>query len=302
MAAITSGFLTALHSDFKTDFANGQARAEAEWARIASEIKSTSAKNTYGWLGKFPNLREWVGDRVINDMKAHAYEIANKSYEGTVGIDRDDIEDDELGTYGPMMEEMGYAEKAQVDELVFGLLKNGDANLCYDGQNFFDTDHPVYPNHDGTGVAATVSNYTAGAGDAWYLLCTKRPLKPLIYQNRRAAEFVTKFDPRNSDHVYMSKEFLWGVDCRRAVGYGFWQFAYRSEAALNSDNLQAAYEAMMGFKGDGGKPLGVKPDLLVVPPSLDGAATVAVKNMFDAAGASNKTYQKVDTLTSPWLD
>lgn len=301
MAIINSGLLTALHTNFKADFAAGQARAETEWARIASEIKSTSSKNTYGWLGKFPNLREWVGDRVVNDMKAHAYEIANKSYEGTVGIDRDDIEDDELGTYGPMMEEMGYAEKTQVDEMVFGLLKNGDANLCYDGQNFFDTDHPVYPEHDGTGVASTVSNYVAGAGAPWYLLCTKRALKPLIYQNRKPADFVTKFDPRSSDHVFMSKEFLWGVDCRRAVGYGFWQFAYRSEAALNSDNLQAAYEAMMGFKGDGGKPLGIIPDLLVVPPSLDGAATVAVKNMFDAAGASNKTYQKVETLTSPWL-
>jgi phage major head subunit gpT-like protein len=301
MAIITSALLTALHTNFKMDFQKGQSRAEPQWPRIATEIKSSSSKNTYGWLGKFPGMREWIGDRVINDMKAHGYEIANKSYEATVGIDRDDIEDDQLGTYAPMMDEMGYGSTTQVDQLAFGLLKTGDAALCYDGQNFFDTDHPVYPNHDGTGTAATVSNLTAGAGAPWYLLCTKRAIKPIIYQNRKAAEFVTKFDPRNSDHVFMGKEFLWGVDARRAIGFGLWQFAHMSKAALTSDSLQAAYEGMMGLKADGGQPLGIMPDLLVVPPGLDGAATIAVKNMFDAAGASNKTFNKVDTVTVPWL-
>ena len=39
-------------------------------------IKSTTKSNTYGWLGKFPSLRKWVGDRVIESMKAHGYQIA----------------------------------------------------------------------------------------------------------------------------------------------------------------------------------------------------------------------------------
>ena len=29
------------------------------------------------------------------------------------------------------------------DELIFNLLKNGFTSPCFDGQNFFDTDHPV---------------------------------------------------------------------------------------------------------------------------------------------------------------
>ena len=38
------------------------------------------------------------------------------------------------------------------------LISGGFTNLCYDGQPFFNTNHPVYPNTDGTGDAVDVSN------------------------------------------------------------------------------------------------------------------------------------------------
>nr|WP_255327039.1 Mu-like prophage major head subunit gpT family protein [Pseudomonas aeruginosa] len=92
-------------------------------------IPSTTASNTYGWLGQFPKLREWIGQRVIKDMAAQGYQITNKLFESTVGVKRTDIEDDNLGVYGPLMQEMGRAAGAHPDELVFALLKAGNANL-----------------------------------------------------------------------------------------------------------------------------------------------------------------------------
>ncbi len=301
MAAITPALITALHTGFKKNFQDGQTKAQPMWDRVATEVPSTDSSNTYGWLGQFPRMREWVGDRVVKDMKAHAYAIANKTFEATVGIDRDAIEDDRYNTYGPMMEEMGYGAAVEVDMSLWPMIAAGHTTLCYDGQFFFDTDHPVYPNHDGTGLAVSVSNVTAGAGTPWYVLCTKRPLKPFIVQMRRRAEFVTKFDPRSSDHVFMTRQFLWGVDMRFATGFGLWQFAHRSAAALTSDNLFAAIEAMMQVKADGGRPLGIMPDTLVVPPSLEAEATKVVKVMLTDGGASNPTYQRLDVLTVPWL-
>ena len=38
------------------------------------------------------------------------------------------------------------------------LISGGFTNLCYDGQPFFNASHPVYPDTDGTGDAADVSN------------------------------------------------------------------------------------------------------------------------------------------------
>jgi len=67
----------------------------------------------------------------------------------------------------------------------------------------------------------------AGADTAWYLLCTSRPLKPLIYQERKAPRFVA-LDQETDDNVFMRKQYLYGVDARSNAGYGFWQMAYGS--------------------------------------------------------------------------
>ena len=63
---------------------------------------------------------------------------------------------------------------------------------------------------------------------AWFLLCTKRPVKPLIYQQRKKAKFVSKTS-ETDDNVFMSKKFIYGADSRGNAGFGFWQMAYGSD-------------------------------------------------------------------------
>jgi len=57
----------------------------------------------------------------------------------------------------------------------------------------------------------------------------------------------------------------------------------------------------MSLKADGGRPLGIKPTVLVVPPSLRAAAIEIVKNERLANGASNPNFGVVDLIVSPWL-
>ena len=72
-----------------------------------------------------------------------------------------------------------------------------------------------------------VSTRLAGEGkeDMWFLLCTSRFLKPIIFQKRKPIQLVqlTKTDDLN---VFMKKEFLYGADGRANAGFGFWQMAY----------------------------------------------------------------------------
>ena len=63
--------------------------------------------------------------------------------------------------------------------------------------------------------------------EQWFLLCTKRPVKPFIFQNRRKAQLVAKDRP-SDDNVFMKKEFIYGVDARCNAGYGLWQLAFGS--------------------------------------------------------------------------
>jgi phage major head subunit gpT-like protein len=302
MAIITPGLISALNTDFRREFQNGLAQAQPMGDRIATRVPSTSSKNTYGWLGQFPRLREWVGDRVFKDMQAHGYEITNKKYEASVRVERTVIEDDATGTYLPAVQEMGYGARMDPDGDIFATLGAGLAANGYDGQHFFDTDHPVAANVDGTGAVTTASNLDAGgAGPFWYLLCTKRPLRPLIFQERQAPRFVMKANPQDSDMVFVSDVYVWGSDCRHSVGFGLWQFAYASNQEFNSANLLAAYQAMMSVTADGGRPLGVVPDLVVGGPTLLGKFKQTLDNEYDSAGASNTTRGLVDHMVSPWL-
>lgn len=298
---ITPSAIQSLFTAWRDDFQRGQGEAELQWNKIATLIKSTTASNTYGWLGKFPALREWVGDRVINDMQAHAYTIANKTYEGTVGVDRDDIEDDNVGIYSPVFQEMGRAAEVQPEELIFALLAAGTSTTCYDGQYFFDTDHPVYPNADGTGTAASVANWddNSGSGTPWYLLDTSRAIKPLIFQQRRKPDLkaMTKMD---DEAVFTSNQFRFGVDARHNVGFGFWQMAYGSRKDLNSDNLWSAIEAMRAFTADGGRKLGIKPTVLVVPTGMEKLATRLLERELDS-NSSNELKGRLELVVADYL-
>ncbi len=303
MAIITPALLSALKTGFMKQFQDGLASAESAWNKIATEINSTTASNTYGWLGQFPTFREWVGDRVIKDMAAQGYQITNKLWESTVGVARTDIEDDNLGIYSPLFTEMGRAAGVQPDELVFALLKAGNSTLCYDGQYFFDTDHPVYPNVDGTGTAGTVSNNDVPGVDPqtpWYLLDTSRSLKPLIFQRRTQPE-LQALTSADDEAVFTSDTYRYGVRSRCNVGFGFWQMAHRSQQALDATSFNAAVQAMQERHADGGRPLGIRPTLLVVPPSLRAAALEVVKAERLANGATNVNREMVDVLVSPWV-
>lgn len=297
---INKGNLTTLFVAFKTAFAAGLGQAPSQWSNIATPVPSTTGAEEYGWLGSFPNMREWLGERVVNGMATHGYTIRNKKFELTVGVPRDKIEDDQYGIYTPMMTEMGRAAAAHPDQLVFNLLKDGPSTLCYDGQNFFDTDHPVL-DADGTTITSQ-SNWdnNGGSGTAWYLLDTSRALKPIIFQDRKKPNFVAKTS-ETDENVFDRGEYVYGVDSRCNVGFGFWQLAYGSRKALDETNLIAAYTAMCERKGDHGRPLGIKPTKLVVPPSLEFAARKLVNATTLANGADNVLKGLVEVEVSPWL-
>nr|WP_243466156.1 Mu-like prophage major head subunit gpT family protein [Sodalis glossinidius] len=120
---ITPSQITALMTGFRKEFQNGLGMAPYHYQQVATTVASTSKSNTYGWLGQFSAFREWVGSRSIQQMKVYGYAINNKTYEGTVAITRDDFEDDNLGSYSPLFQEMGRAATAQPDELVHRLAR-----------------------------------------------------------------------------------------------------------------------------------------------------------------------------------
>lgn len=64
----------------------------------------------------------------------------------------------------------------------------------------------------------------------WFLMDTKKPIKPLIFQQRKKPEFLAK-DQLTDDNVFMQKKFVYGMDSRDNAGFGLWQLAYGSTGA-----------------------------------------------------------------------
>lgn len=296
---INANTLRSLYTGFSAAFAGGFAGAASVYDRVATRVPSTTSENEYGWLGQIPGFREWIGDRHIQSMAVHDYALKNKPFEMTIGVNRDHIEDDNLGIYAPMFSEMGRAGATFPNELVFGLLKDGFSQNCYDGQYFFDTDHPVI-NEDGS--TGTVSNTGGGSGTPWFLLDTSRALKPLIFQDRKPFNKLVRMDADTDEAVFSRKEFRYGVDGRCNVGFGFWQMAYGSKQTLNAAAYAAARAAMGSLKADrNGKPLGIMPNLLVVPPELESAGRKILNSEYAAGGETNEWKGTAELLVVPWL-
>lgn len=282
-----------LFVNFNAIFNKTIEETEQNYLKVAMEIPSASSDENYAWFGQIPSMREWIGDRQIQNLSAHTYTIKNKDFELTIAVNRNDIADDKIGVYKPLIQDMAQMVRQHPDELVFTLLGQGFKNKCYDGKNFFAEDHPfmegkktqsnkgakklsvttyaearaqmmtikgdngkslkvipdllvVAPQNEAVARQILFADTIAGSTnvnkdtcellvvpeladypDQWYLLCTKRAIRPLVFQDREKPKFVS-LDKDNDDNVFFSKEYIYGVDARCNAGYGLWQLAYGS--------------------------------------------------------------------------
>lgn len=294
---ITRELLSRINTGFKAAFQGAFDKAPSAWKEIAEPVKSTTKIETYAWLKALPKMRKWIGERFVKKLDRAAYTLTNEKFEATVEVEREDVEDDNIGTYAIAIKGMGEAAAEHPDELVFEALKGGFENACFDGQNFFDTDHPVMVD----GQEVSVSNMQDGAGPAWFLLCTTKSVKPLIYQDRVKAELEIKDDPAKSDAVFDKDVYRYGTRSRGAAGYSFWQLAFGSKADLSPENFQAARTAMASLKDDEGRNLNIVPNVLVIPPALETKAEEILLTSRTTGGKDNPHKGKAKILMTGYL-
>lgn len=284
---------------FKARYTDAYSAAPVYYDKIAMTVPSSARSEAYGWLGQFPQMREWLdGDREVKSLEAHGFTIENRKFESTIGIRREDFADDRLGIFVPMVSEMGHRARQHPDELIFAMLADGFTTECYDGQYFFDTDHPA---KDADGNVISVSNMQDGAStQPWFLMDTSRPIKPIIWQEREKYEFaqVTRY---NDNEVFMTDEYKMGIRARVNAGFGLWQLAFGSKRDLTPANYAAARAAMKKLRGNEGRVMGVNPSVLIVCPDLEEAATRIVNSEMGEGGESNPWKGTAEVIVTPYL-
>ncbi len=255
LANIYVGLTTAFNAAFQG--------SEVWHPRVAMTVPANTKIMDYKFLLEFPMVREWIGDRVVRSLMGSSYQVTTRDWEATIEVDRNDIRDDQIGLYAPVVAAMGEEARGHPDRLIADLLLNGWTTPCFDGRPFFAADHPV-----GEGAAG---NDGGGDDTPWFLLDARRSIKPFIYQMLQPVQ-LTRMDRPDDEHVFMRRTYRFGVDARYTCAYGLWQLAYGSRQPLSPTSYASARAAVMSLKNADGRPLRVKPDLLVVPPSLEAIA------------------------------
>ncbi|MDL2401257.1 Mu-like prophage major head subunit gpT family protein [Rhizobium mayense] len=294
---INSSTLRSLFTGLSLAFNARLGSVQTFWNTVAMPVPSSTAMNEYPRLDDLPGIREWIGDRRVHDLSVQTYVIRNRSFENTIGVLRENIEDDQLGVYSNIAAQMGQDAGQFPDLQIFPLLKKGNVTKCYDGQYFFDTDHPGY---DENGGATTVSNFTDGAGPAWYLVDDTQVIKPMVWQTRKPFNLVP-LQNANDPNVFFNRKFIFGVDGRCNAGFGLWQLAYMSKAALTADNYAAARAAMMSIRKRSGEILNIRPTKLLVPASLEGTARTIVEAALINGGETNVWAKTAEVVVIPYL-
>ena len=132
---LSVGYSTAFNKSFDTTQSNYQ--------KVATVVPSVTGAQDYKWLGQIPRMKEWIGEREVQSLAAYDYLIKNKKFEMTIGVPREDIEDDKYGVYAPLFASMGESASLHPDELVFGAMMDGFEAACYDGKPFFSGEHKL---------------------------------------------------------------------------------------------------------------------------------------------------------------
>jgi phage major head subunit gpT-like protein len=140
--ALTTAALAAASRLITAQFDRSIRAASPLYPMIANVVQSTSAEEKYAFLGDMPGVREWVGDRIFNQLRAADYELVNKHWESSLLVSKNDVADARILKYGMLIEQLAAEASYHPDELLFQVMVAGDVTgLASDGQLFFDTDH-----------------------------------------------------------------------------------------------------------------------------------------------------------------
>ena len=132
---------TSLEKGLKTLFLQNFSAESTLADRLCYVESSASDKEKYEWLGQAPQMAELVGERKITPLSSTGYELENTTYESTVSISRNHLEDNQTGSIRRRIQQMAQTASAHVNKLVINALINGTTNTGYDGAAFFANSH-----------------------------------------------------------------------------------------------------------------------------------------------------------------
>ncbi len=148
---VTSATIAALQTTVNMTYKAAYESADVWYTKVSTTLPSNTLIGTYAWMARIPKMREWLGPRVLNNISNHEYTLKNKDWEDTVSVDRNEMEDDNLGVFtGMVVPELGRQAKQLPQTEIAAAIEN-TTDTTFDDLTFFNGSHTLDP-------AATQSN------------------------------------------------------------------------------------------------------------------------------------------------
>lgn len=114
----------------------------ASWIDPISMLFSSDQDGEdYKWIGQSPAMREWIGGRNAKGFIDNGIRIENLHFEATIEILVKDLRRDKTPQIRTRIQELAGRANSHWASLLTTLIIDGESNVCYDGEFFFDIDH-----------------------------------------------------------------------------------------------------------------------------------------------------------------
>jgi phage major head subunit gpT-like protein len=113
---------------------------------MCDKLDTTTKTQTIGFLGSMPRMKEFVDERITEEIIAHSFSATIKEYKNGISIKFSDMNADQTGQFNLKIRGMANEASSFPDDLVVDALINGATTgyTCYDGAEFFDSSHTAY--------------------------------------------------------------------------------------------------------------------------------------------------------------
>jgi phage major head subunit gpT-like protein len=212
-------FTAAMRTEFLNAYEQVDPATPAPYEAFTAIIPSTARIENYAWLSPVPGIQQYKGHRRLGNIDAIKYTVTNLEFDASFEVLNRDVEDDQVGGY--MMKPKDLARKAKLypGRLALKTLAAGETTLCFDGTNFFATAHNIGSAPANGNLLTFDGAANDGATHKAILLIHDGPIKPLVYQDRKKAEFNT--DAGTPGSKFSKKSRYW-TDLEGAGAFGFW--------------------------------------------------------------------------------
>lgn len=161
---ITPQSIDSLQIGFEVLYREGFQSVVPWYKQLADDKATATKKKRFALPARLRSLREWIGDRQVENLVRYTTDIETKKRELTVAVDVENVEDDQFDLYQPDMTALGVEVADHPNVLLVDFLRTGNDVAkypAYDGLAYWHASHLV--NAKAGSGAGTYQNYRSSS-------------------------------------------------------------------------------------------------------------------------------------------